>query len=166
VNSIERDPAVASPPPVPRSDTLDTGMASSAIPVAADADAPAQAAAGRRRASRGWARLLAWVGLSADADAAIADLSASIADEPDAPMNYVLRGEALLRSGALDAARSDFERALALAERALRGERWGLIAQAAQDRAAAGLIEVLRRSGESVDEARARLDARPVEPAR
>ncbi len=81
-------------------------------------------------------------------------------------MNYVLRGEALLHSGALDAARSDFERALILAERALRGERWGLIAQAAQDRAAAGLIEVLRRSGESVDEARARLDARPVEPAR
>lgn len=162
MNSIERDPAVMSQPPVPSADTLDTGMAFSAIPAAAE-DASAQAVEAQQQASSGRTRLLSWVGLSTGADAQVADLSAAIAEEPDAPMNYVLRGEVLLQSGAVDAARSDFERALALAERMLRSERWGLITQVAQDRAVAGLIEVMRRSGEPVDEASARLEAYPGE---
>ncbi len=58
---------------------------------------------------------------------------------PDAPVQYVLRGEEWLAYEQWDRARADFEQAIALAERLLAESAWGYIYQGYIDRANAGL---------------------------
>ena len=70
-------------------------------------------------------------------------LDRAIEAAPDAPVNYVLRGELRLKLGQRDEAAVDFQRALALAESAFTASDWGVIAQTMSDRALAGL----RRAG-------------------
>jgi tetratricopeptide (TPR) repeat protein len=76
----------------------------------------------------------------------LAALDRAIAAAPDAPINYVLRGELRLKLGQRDEAATDFQKALGLAERAFAESDWGLVAQAISDRALVGL----RRSGYAV----------------
>ena len=70
-------------------------------------------------------------------------LDRAIAAAPDAPVNYVLRGELRLKLRDRDQAAADFQRALALTDEAFRASDWGLVAQALADRALVGL----RRAG-------------------
>jgi tetratricopeptide (TPR) repeat protein len=58
---------------------------------------------------------------------------------PDAPVNYLLRGEEWLAIGRLDDARADFVAARALAEKQATDSAWGYVFQAYVDRADAGL---------------------------
>ncbi len=71
--------------------------------------------------------------------AQIAMLSWLIDADPDAPVNYLLRGEEWLACGQLHNARKDFARVRALAAQAYQGSAWGYIYQAYLDRADAGL---------------------------
>lgn len=71
--------------------------------------------------------------------AQIAVLSWLITTNPDAPVNYLLRGEEWLACGQLPHARKDFARARALAAQAYQGSAWGYIYQSYIDRADAGL---------------------------
>jgi hypothetical protein len=74
-------------------------------------------------------------------------LTQLIAHQPQAPVNYVLRGEEWLICGDAERARADFERARQIAER-LEGESaWGYIYQSYVDRADAGLRLCERHSG-------------------
>ncbi len=67
------------------------------------------------------------------------ELDEAITLYPDAPMNYVLRGETYLQIGYNQLAEQDFKRALVLATDELSRSSWGLVAQVAQDRARRGL---------------------------
>ncbi|MBI5666682.1 MAG: hypothetical protein HZC41_01630 [Chloroflexi bacterium] len=91
-----------------------------------------------------WGWLRRWFnGESADLRAA--DLTSGIEQHPETPANYVFRGELLLQTGAYAAAADDFRRALELAAQQVETARWGLVAQAVQDRALAGLERAERR---------------------
>jgi len=70
-------------------------------------------------------------------------LDRAIDAAPDAPVNYVLRGELRLKLRQRDAAAGDFQKALALADSAFTSSDWGLVAQTLADRALVGL----RRAG-------------------
>jgi hypothetical protein len=74
------------------------------------------------------------------------NLNWTIAAYPDVAANYVLRGELLLRQGDTLGAISDFRHALRLAAEQVETEDWGVVAQAVQDRALAGLRDALRRA--------------------
>lgn len=147
MDGIEREATPAEQPLVSSEDMTEAGMDAASIPVDAASGGDDTGRVDGEAAPGGWARMLRWFSGAAGRDAQIAALSDAIADAPDAPMNYALRGELLLDNKAYAAARADFERALTLAERALRTDRWGLVAQAAQDRAAAGLADALRHLG-------------------
>ena len=69
----------------------------------------------------------------------IAVLSWLINADPDAPVNYLLRGEEWLACGQAHNARKDFTQARALAAQAYQGSAWGYIYQSYIDRADAGL---------------------------
>jgi tetratricopeptide (TPR) repeat protein len=75
--------------------------------------------------------------------ARVAALNRAIDADPDAPVNYVLRGELRLKLREREAAAADFQKALALADSAFAASDWGLVAQTLRDRALAGL----RRAG-------------------
>jgi len=66
-------------------------------------------------------------------------LTAAIELHPDAPANYVLRGELLLEGGDDELAVSDFHKALELAEDQAETANWGYIYRALADRAREGL---------------------------
>jgi len=66
-------------------------------------------------------------------------LTEAIERYPDSPVNYVLRGEALLEGGDNDLAADDFVKALALAEPRAETANWGYISRALADRARDGL---------------------------
>lgn len=82
-------------------------------------------------------------------------LGRAITEAPEAPVNYVLRGELWLRLGQREKAAHDFQKALLLAEPSFAASDWGLVAQALSDRALMGL----RRAGYVIRPAR-RSDAR------
>ena len=69
----------------------------------------------------------------------IDDLTVAIEDAPNAPGNYVLRGEAWLACGEIGRARADFEAALMHATEVLQTSEWGYLVQAYYDRAVVGL---------------------------
>jgi hypothetical protein len=73
-------------------------------------------------------------------------LNWAIAAYPTVASNYVLRGELLLKQNDTLGAISDFRRALELAAPQVETDDWGVVAQAAQDRALAGLRDALRRA--------------------
>jgi hypothetical protein len=66
-------------------------------------------------------------------------LSRAIERHPDAAVNYVLRGELFLKMGEHTRAADDFQGALILTDAQLQQDDWGLVAQAVQERALAGL---------------------------
>jgi tetratricopeptide (TPR) repeat protein len=66
-------------------------------------------------------------------------LSAAIERYPDAPVNYVLRGELYLNEGYFAEAADDFRRGLALAEAKAEAADWGYVSQGLADRARQGL---------------------------
>lgn len=74
-------------------------------------------------------------------------LNWAIAAYPDAPTNFLLRGELLLARGDIHGAIMDFRRALELATAAVERDDWGVVAQTTQDRALTGLRDALRRAG-------------------
>lgn len=77
---------------------------------------------------------------------AISDLDDAILRHPEAPTNYVLRGEIYLRIGYNHLAIDDFEAAIALAAEEFEARRWGVIAQTMQDRARRSLQIARRRA--------------------
>lgn len=75
----------------------------------------------------------------------LADLEDAILHEPDAPANYVLRGELYLELGWTEEAIVDFECAQGVAERALNNRDWGIIAQVMRDRARYGVQQAQKQ---------------------
>ncbi len=72
-------------------------------------------------------------------------LSGAIDLYPDSSMNYVLRGELYLSFDEPALAEADFRQALSLAQADYETSRWGLVAQAVQDRARVGLAKAAGR---------------------
>jgi tetratricopeptide (TPR) repeat protein len=70
-------------------------------------------------------------------------LTAAIELHPDAPVNYVFRGEALLENNYYAEAAADFERGLELADSLAESANWGYIYRALADRAREGLRQCL-----------------------
>lgn len=71
-------------------------------------------------------------------------LNNAIETYPDAAVNYLLRGELQIELRQYEMAQTDFETALELAATQYDNERWGLGAQAIQDRARRGLQRTVR----------------------
>ncbi len=72
------------------------------------------------------------------------ELNIAIELFPNSPSNYVLRGELYLGAGANELAVEDFRRALELATKQVETQRWGVVAQAMQDRVETGLQIALK----------------------
>ena len=70
-------------------------------------------------------------------------LTAAIALHPEAPVNYVFRGEALLENNFNEEAAADFEKGLELADSLAESANWGYIYRALADRAREGLRQCL-----------------------
>ncbi len=79
-------------------------------------------------------------------DSRLYDLNWAVKAYPDAPANYVLRGELLFARGDLFGAIADFRRGYELAAIGVENEDWGVVAQSLQDRALAGLRDALYRA--------------------
>lgn len=73
-------------------------------------------------------------------------LNRAIAEHPESPTNYVLRGELALETKAYDLAISDFKKALEIAAIQVETSNWGIVAQVMQDRAHSGLAEAERKA--------------------
>lgn len=84
------------------------------------------------------------IGSIEEATARLWNLTQAIESGPDSATNYVLRGELYLSLGDIETAQQDFAHALELASAQLETEQWGLLAQAAQDRAEKGLARTKR----------------------
>jgi hypothetical protein len=69
-------------------------------------------------------------------------LNRAIERQPEAPSNYVMRGELLLARGDYEGARDDFEMAIELAETRAETANWGYINRALVDRAREGLRRI------------------------
>ena len=76
----------------------------------------------------------------------IAHLSNAIEFSPDAPTNYVLRGELYMEMGEYALAIDDFRYALERAKEQTESEDWGIVAQVMQDRALQGLAAAERHT--------------------
>jgi Flp pilus assembly protein TadD len=74
-------------------------------------------------------------------------LDRAIAEFPDAPTNYVLRGELLMKMGDADLAAADFLHAMTLAATQLETANWGFVLQALHDRAQMGYERAQKRLG-------------------
>jgi tetratricopeptide (TPR) repeat protein len=69
-------------------------------------------------------------------------LTRAIERHPESAVNYVARGELYLEIDERERAAADFRQALALAEVQYAEDDWGLVSQAVQDRAVAGLTKI------------------------
>ncbi|MEL7433019.1 MAG: tetratricopeptide repeat protein [Chloroflexota bacterium] len=74
------------------------------------------------------------------------DLNRAIDRFPDVAVNYVLRAELHTEMKQYDLAKDDFERALEHAPTQFDADRWGITAQASQDRALRGLAQLRDRN--------------------
>ncbi|CAG0975054.1 hypothetical protein ANRL4_01513 [Anaerolineae bacterium] len=72
-------------------------------------------------------------------------LTEAIEKYPDAPANYVLRGEALIEAGDDQAAVDDFRNALKIIKGAVESQNWGYIYPMLAERARAGLRHLQSR---------------------
>ncbi len=70
-------------------------------------------------------------------------LTRAIERQPESPANYVIRGEVYEEIGERARAEEDFRTALKLAEAQFADDDWGMVSQALQDRAVAGLRRLL-----------------------
>lgn len=86
-----------------------------------------------------WDRLRQMLFGGANRAERLQQLSDAIADVPDAAVNYLLRGELYVEMNKTTLAIADFEQAAALAQEEYETERWGIAAQAIQDRALSNL---------------------------
>ncbi len=77
--------------------------------------------------------------IGVDLTGTLAVLTEAIRRHPDAPSNYVVRGEFYLGRGEILAAAADFRRALQLAESGAARAAWGYVYTALADRAREGL---------------------------
>ncbi|HMM27256.1 MAG: hypothetical protein AAGU78_06620 [Chloroflexota bacterium] len=96
---------------------------------------------------------------------AILLLTETIEQQPDEPVNYLLRGEAWLRAGDRRRAADDFVMARDLAARRFAQSAWGYLDQAYCDRAQAGLAACQGALPAGVpleDEDQARREARRI----
>ncbi len=91
----------------------------------------------------GWLRGLFWT--QDNYSQRLAELDWAISSDPEAVMNYVLRGELYNTMGEYELAIADLEWALKLASQRVASEDWGIVAQAVQDRALHGLMHAQRR---------------------
>jgi hypothetical protein len=73
------------------------------------------------------------------------EADAAIARNPEAAINYVTRGELLLRAGLPEAALADFQQGYLLAHEEFQDADWGVVAQVTQDRALRGLHQSERQ---------------------
>jgi tetratricopeptide (TPR) repeat protein len=80
-------------------------------------------------------------------------LDQAIENAPETAANYVLRGELYLRAREYALARRDFQWAYELAAEQFEHSDWGIIAQAMQDRALAGLQKAEHKLGRNHDPA-------------
>jgi hypothetical protein len=102
-----------------------------------------------------WERIrqIFWIDIGG-VDERIRHLDAAIENAVDTPANYVLRGELYLGIREYALAQRDFQRAYELATAQFQRSDWGLMAQAMQDRALAGLQKAekkLRANGSSTE---------------
>lgn len=86
--------------------------------------------------------------------ARLESLSHAVEMYPEEPANYVLRGEVYYQLREYALAEADFQRGLELAAEQVEANRWGLVAQALQDRALNGLEKTQRRLARQAREAR------------
>jgi tetratricopeptide (TPR) repeat protein len=75
----------------------------------------------------------------------LANLNKAIQQYPEAPSNYLLRGEVYLEAGHYHEAIEDFYRALELAEAEYQGSAWGILSASVRDRAIDGLMIAARK---------------------
>jgi hypothetical protein len=75
----------------------------------------------------------------------VTELSQAIDHAPEAPTNYVLRGELYLRARLYELARDDFRAAAELAEAQFERSDWGVLAQTTRDRALIGLTKAEKK---------------------
>jgi hypothetical protein len=73
------------------------------------------------------------------------EVDGAIARHPEAALNYVTRGELLLRAGLPEAALADFQQGYLLANEELQDANWGVVAQVTQDRALRGIQQAERK---------------------
>ncbi|GAB4519596.1 MAG: hypothetical protein OHK0046_28720 [Anaerolineae bacterium] len=111
-----------------------------------DSSASQQPAAANHTLRPPWWRR--WLGGTQIYDEIMA-LTDTIERFPEAPANYVLRGEHYLNLQQLEAAEADFRRALQLIDEPIENNRWGVVAQSLRDRAQHGLTKITRKLGKS-----------------
>jgi hypothetical protein len=75
----------------------------------------------------------------------LAVLNRALTRDPELASGYVLRAELYLSAGMTGQAVEDFSRGLALLERQLDTERWGVVSQTMRDRALSGLAQAKQR---------------------
>lgn len=95
-----------------------------------------------------WKKLFRQVLGIPDAEAVqqrVNELNRAIVDDPESPVNYVLRGEAYLEAGEYTLAFADFQRGVEMAGTQVEQNDWGIVAQAVQDRALQGLKRAEKR---------------------
>jgi hypothetical protein len=72
-------------------------------------------------------------------------LSEAIENAPEAPTNFVLRGELYMKAGLYELARDDFRAAAELADAQYERSDWGVLAQTTRDRALIGLTRAEKK---------------------
>lgn len=72
------------------------------------------------------------------------EIDGAIARHPEAAINYVTRGELLLKANLPEAALADFQQGYLLAHEEFQDADWGVVAQVTQDRALRGIQQAER----------------------
>lgn len=90
-----------------------------------------------------WSWLRAW--FTGSSAAQLEELTEAIAQDPEVPSHYVLRGELYMQGGEYELAAIDFEQALQLAAARFETDDWGLLSQVLRDQAEYGLERAERR---------------------
>jgi hypothetical protein len=73
------------------------------------------------------------------------EVDGAIARHPEAAINYLTRGELLLKAGLPEAALADFQQGYLLANEELQEADWGIVAQITQDRALRGIQQAEKK---------------------
>ncbi len=126
----------AEPDAVVSEDVVDEDRAAEPEAVVSAAEETPDEGEGRKeKPLSAWERLRQLLFRGENRGQRLQQLHQAIADSPDAAVNYLLRGELYLEMHERGWAKADFERAAALAQEQYESRRWGIEAQAVQDRA-------------------------------
>lgn len=115
----------------------ETDQPPESAPAAAPLDAEPQPSSTPARAASFGAWVRGWFSRGDERERLLqrmANLDHAIEHTPETASNYLLRGEVHMALGDTEAARADFEQALALADAELAESEWGFIAQSTRDR--------------------------------